>query len=997
MKKEIKFHINYTLNLLLICLLYEGTQNLKLFQSSSEITIKLKGTGNQYILNNNNNLTIEKEFYVFNEIPDKILINGVLQDYTGNEVYNLEKEENNITMIFNNLLNDCNLMFFNLTNIIEIDLSKFDSSKVTGMAGMFYDCTSLSSIHFNNFNTASTKTMHRMFHDCNKLTFLDLSSFDTSSVTNMYGLFFSCYSLLFLDLNNFNTSSVQSMAVMFFNCTSLKILNLSNFDTSSVINFHGIFKFCSSLLSLNINNFNTSSANNMNSMFYGCNSLISLNIYNFETIFTKYIYDMFTDFNKNAILCLNEENAFIVDNIRLFNENYTNDCLNNCFSGENMLLIKEKNICISNCFKDDTYIYECENICYEKCPSYTHISLDQHSCEKDKIPILDWDVNKFFNGSLNISILNPNLKDTIKDKIRTDIINDILDLTDIIGGEKNDLVIKQDNTLYQITTSDKQNNKEYNDLSTIQLGQCEQILKQVYNIDENKPLIIFKIENFVPGVMIPIIGYDIFHPDNKTKLNLEYCKDKIVNFQIPVNLNENNLFMYDPNSEYYTDQCYSYTTDNGTDIILSDRHNEYNNNNYSLCEINCTFVEYNQDSKKASCDCSIKNKEYIISEIINDENILSSYEFKNENSFSNIVTMKCVYSLFTKEGLSTNSGNYILIIIIIIFSLLCILFYKFGFQGIINKIDLIIKNEEKKINKFDNVNNVHVYHKKRKSNKIIKSNPKKKSKKISNKNLNHKNSQSYSSIELNKKKIKNIETKKYKDIKKKVNKKNIIFTDYEINTFSYEKAKKYDKRTFCQYYYSLIKTKHPIIFSFIPINDYNSILIKISLFFILFTIIYIVNALFFDEATIHQIYEDNGFYNLSFFLPKIFFSFFISNIIYIFIKFISLSERHLLDIKIFFKDGIKITKIKRKITIKYTLFFIIGLGFLTFFWYYLSSFCAVYKNSQIFLIDNTLFSLAISFIYPIFINILPCIFRIISLRFGNKKIFYSISQILQFI
>ena len=350
-KNKIKFHINYTLNLLLICLLYKGTQNLKLLQSSSEITIKLKGTGNQYILNNNNNLTIEGEFYIFNEIPDKILVNGVLQDYTGNMVYNLKKEENIITMLFNNLLNDCNLMFFNLPNILEIDLSKFDSSKVTGTAGMFYDCTSLTSINFQNFNTASTKTMHRMFHDCNNLLLLDVSGFDTSSVTNMYGLFFSCYSLLSLDLNNFNTSSVTLMAVMFYNCTSLKLLDLQNFDTSSVVNFHGIFKFCSSLLSLNINSFNTSSANNMNNMFYGCNSLISLNVYNFETIsMGRGIYDMFTDFNKNAILCINENNDLIINQISNFNVNYTNDCLNNCFSGENMKLIGDKNICISNCF-----------------------------------------------------------------------------------------------------------------------------------------------------------------------------------------------------------------------------------------------------------------------------------------------------------------------------------------------------------------------------------------------------------------------------------------------------------------------------------------------------------------------------------------------------------------------------------------------------------------------------------------------------------------------
>ena len=46
----------------------------------------------------------------------------------------------------------------------------------------------------------------------------------------------------------------------------------------------------------------------------------------------------------------------------------------------------------------------------------------------------------------------------------------------------------------------------------------------------------------MPGVKIPIIGYDIYNPLNKSKLDLKYCNDSIVNFQIPVSLEQNNLF-----------------------------------------------------------------------------------------------------------------------------------------------------------------------------------------------------------------------------------------------------------------------------------------------------------------------------------------------------------------------------------------------------------------------------------------------------------------------
>ena len=61
------------------------------------------------------------------------------------------------------------------------------------------------------------------------------------------------------------------------------------------------------------------------------------------------------------------------------------------------------------------------------------------------------------------------------------------------------------------------------------------------------------------------------------------------------------------------------------------------------------------------------------------------------------------------------------------------------------------------------------------------------------------------------------------------------YTGDEINTLGYKLAIKYDKRTYCQYYFSLIKTSHDFISSFFYNGDYNSKIIKIDLFFINFT------------------------------------------------------------------------------------------------------------------------------------------------------------------
>ena len=994
----IRFFV-FIIFLIKISLSFGGIPKLKKLEFASEITLTILGAGDQYILNNKNH-TMESIEYSFDQMPDQILVNGEPQNYKGIMVYNLKKEENIITMKFNNILNSCNIMFLNLTNITKIDLTKFDSSKVTEMVGMFYGCRSLISVNFGNFKTSSVRNMHRMFDSCSELTSLDLSSFDTSNVEDMYGMFSFCDSMLSFDLNNFKTSKVKEMAVMFFNCTGIKTLSLKSFDTSSVINFHGMFKFCSNLISIDLSSFDTSTANNMNHMFFGCSSLVSLDLSNFSTKNIKYLFLMFKDYNINGIFCVNVNKTYkIYQQLMEYNENFTNDCSNVCFTKANHKIIPEKNMCTFDCLNNnDNATFEYENVCYENCPADTYTIPSKHICKK--ILITDWDINRFFNGSYNISDLNPDLEEEIINKIKIDIENKKINLTELIEGDKEDLILKNSHTIYQITSTENQKENEYKDISTIQLGQCETILKGIYGIDPKLPLIIFKTDYFVPGIEIPVIGYDIFHPVNKSKLDLQYCKNSIINFDIPVSIEEDKLIKYDPTSEYYTDECYSYTTDNGTDILLDDRHDEYNNDNLSLCENNCTFLGYDKETKKVKCDCKIKTKEYTLPDIMNEENILSSYDFKNNGSSLNVFTMKCVYTLFSKEGLSKNIGNYIMLVIVIAFIILLILFYKVGHPLIFEEIERIMKSKKGKSHKSgDNNNNVIIFTKTDKINKkhkkIIKVNKKRKSKKsptISNANSSKK---SFSMLDLKGEKNININKLKKEQIKNDYS----ILNDYELNSLSYEEAIKYDKRTFIQYYISLLRTKQPILFSFFPLKDYNSLIIKVSLFIILFTMIYIFNAFFFNDSTIHQIYKDEGVYNFAYFLPKILGSFVFSHILYTLIKYLFLSERNIVEIKKVAKNKDKVSKIKDRISFKYIVYFIVTLLLLVFFWYYLSSFCAVFKNSQIYLIKNTLISLCLALIYPFIINILPCVFRIISLGKNNKRRdwLYTLSKVFQFI
>ena len=225
--------------------------------------------------------------------------------------------------------------------------------------------------------------------------------------------------------------------------------------------------------------------------------------------------------------------------------------------------------------------------------------------------------------------------------------------------------------------------------------------------------------------------------------------------------------------------------------------------------------------------------------------------------------------------------------------------------------------------------------------------------------------------------------------------------DCEMNSFDYSEALSYDNRTYFQYYKSLLKVKQLFIFAFFPNDDYNSRLIKIGIFVFSFNIHYATNFVYFlNEKIIHKIYENNGKYDVIFFLPFIVITFVISHIITIFLKIIFLSDSNIIDIKKqkkFSHSQEAISSIRRKLVIKYIMFYIIGIVFHLFFWYCLSSFSTVYTNTQVFVLENALLAFGISMIYPFIFNILPCILRICSLGAKGKNhiIMYNISKFLQ--
>ena len=228
------------------------------------------------------------------------------------------------------------------------------------------------------------------------------------------------------------------------------------------------------------------------------------------------------------------------------------------------------------------------------------------------------------------------------------------------------------------------------------------------------------------------------------------------------------------------------------------------------------------------------------------------------------------------------------------------------------------------------------------------------------------------------------------------------YTIEELNDLSYKKALKIDKRSYCQYYISLIYTKHLLFFSFMPSFDYNSRIIKIYLFFFNFTVNFIVNALFFNDDTMHKIYTEKGSFNFIYNLPQIIYSSLISSLVINLIHFLALTNSIFIDLKQKKKKqniNNKAEEAKRLIKLKMLLFFFTNLMLLIFFWFYLGCFCAVYKNTQLHLIKDTLISLGTSMIYPFLTCILPGFLRMASLKVKkhDKECMFKFSKALQYL
>ena len=246
-------------------------------------------------------------------------------------------------------------------------------------------------------------------------------------------------------------------------------------------------------------------------------------------------------------------------------------------------------------------------------------------------------------------------------------------------------IIKTENVIFQITTLDSQEIGANQNVSYVEIGECEKKLRIIYNISESKSLIMVKSDSIGKDGSPTNVLFELYHPDTKEKLNMSYCDDVEIKLHVPTKLENNTIDLYDSLLEsgynlfdsedpFYNDACSLYTSQNGTDMILTDRQNIIysQSGNISLCQSGCEFNSYNKTQKTVQCDCNIKSVSAESSSEKEKEDFKDSFVSTLLNS--NFMILKCIKVVFSSEHFFNNKGRIVMTIIGLFFIGMIVIF-----------------------------------------------------------------------------------------------------------------------------------------------------------------------------------------------------------------------------------------------------------------------------------------------------------------------------------
>ena len=633
-------------------------------------------------------------------------------------------------------------MFSLCYSLTELDLSSFNTINVVNMSNFVSGCISLTSLDLSNFIINKTLNMDSMFEVCSKLEYLNIKNFYENENGNFSSMFQAVANNLVTcidDSNNTNTKILEELNIL--NCYTIdcsdnwkskqkpinkitgNCIDDSFTDTSTNI-ITSITEYSSNIESKYTSEFNikinTKYTSDIKSQ-YETETFIRSNtqyISNDNIIFnSQYISEYNKELYKSTTYELTTYEEYkcklekcLTCSVEAFEKDLCNECNINYYPKEN----DSSNILnYINCYKKiEGYFLDKDDLIYKKC-YYTCDSCEikgnniTHNCIKcnqnysyeiennnytncyeniqDIIQILLSNETKEKNGEKEDEIKYYN---TLLKSIEIYLTSENYNLTFLDLGNKE--TIETNKMKVTLCTTQYQKNLIEN-MTSINLGKCENTLRNYYNISDTEFLYMRKIEVIQEKMKIPYIEYDIYsklNDNNLTKLNLSLCKNNKAYISLPIEIKEN-IDELNISSGYYHDICYLATSEYGTDITLDDRKKEYIEQNKSVCQQDCIFSEYNYTSQRVNCSCDIKSSSSSFSFMnINKTKLLEN--FINIGKYTNINILKCYKEIFNKKGLFFNVGGTVTIIAMLFYIITVLIFYIRHLKIIWNNIKDII-------------------------------------------------------------------------------------------------------------------------------------------------------------------------------------------------------------------------------------------------------------------------------------------------------------------
>ena len=145
-------------------------------------------------------------------------------------------------------------------------------------------------------------------------------------------------------------------------------------------------------------------------------------------------------------------------------------------------------------------------------------------------------------------------------------------------------------------------------------------------------------------------------------LPVDWTKDQLEKIEY---LDSKDIDAFNSSSAFYIDNCNQFTSAKGDDVFLKDRKKIYYPD-IPLCEKDCTFVKYNSDTQKVTCQCNYKSNSDNFQNVTFVTKPVDK-KFLKDIFLENFQTMKCIKLIFKWENLKSNAGFIIMILFIFIF------------------------------------------------------------------------------------------------------------------------------------------------------------------------------------------------------------------------------------------------------------------------------------------------------------------------------------------